>query len=546
MECWIKTGIKIVSLLFVFARLASAAEWQWSVPDGAGRAYLWIPADCQRVRAVVVAQHNMIEQGILEHPTFRREMQRLGIAEVWYVPKFEMQFNFNKGAGEHYQRLMDALADESGYTELKVCPAVPIGHSACATYPWNFAAWNPGRTLAILSIHGDAPQTKLTGYSGPNVDWGDRTIDGVPALMVMGEFEWWEDRLTPALAYMAKHPQAPIAFLADAGRGHFDFDDRTVEFLAMFIRKAAERRLPAEMPAALDAPVPLTPIDPKDGWRIDRWHKDQSLPSAPAAPYAEYVGDPKNAFWCFDEEQARLTEQRYAASRGKLPQLIGFTQDGQPAGPEAGGARFTPGDDGMTFTLGTRFLEKTDAKVHVDGLPAGAPIGHAEGGGPIILSKIVGPGVVTAPDTIVVRLDRSVYTADRRNNDLWLLASHPGDERYKSASQPVMIRINPNKDGVKQSITFPPIGNQSVETKMLKLSATSNAGLPVQYYIREGPAEVDGDTLTFTTIPPRAKYPVKVTLVAWQWGRSVEPKVQTADQVEQSFTIAASPPASHH
>jgi hypothetical protein len=43
-----------------------AAGWQWSVPDGDSRAYLWIAPDCQRVRAVVEANHNMIEQGILD------------------------------------------------------------------------------------------------------------------------------------------------------------------------------------------------------------------------------------------------------------------------------------------------------------------------------------------------------------------------------------------------------------------------------------------------------------------------------------------------
>ena len=63
------------------------------------------------------------------------------------------------------------------------------------------------------------------------------------------------------------------------------------------------------------------------------------------------------------------------------------------------------------------------------------------------------------------------------------------------------------------------------------------ANLPVKYFIREGSAEVTGDTLTFTKIPPRAKFPVKVTVVAWQYGRSVEPKVKTAEPVERTFLI---------
>ena len=69
------------------------------------------------------------------------------------------------------------------------------------------------------------------------------------------------------------------------------------------------------------------------------------------------------------------------------------------------------------------------------------------------------------------------------------------------------------------------------------LKAVSDSGLPVSYYVRNGPAEVKGDRLVFTPIPPRAKFPVKVTVVAYQWGRSIEPLAQTATPVEQTLMI---------
>jgi hypothetical protein len=59
----------------------------------------------------------------------------------------------------------------------------------------------------------------------------------------------------------------------------------------------------------------------------------------------------------------------------------------------------------------------------------------------------------------------------------------------------------------------------------------------VAYYVVAGPAEVEGDLLKLTPIPPRAKYPVKVTVVAWQYGRLDEPKVKTAEAVAQDFYI---------
>jgi hypothetical protein len=49
--------------------------WQWSVSVDSvisnetniyPQAFLWIPEKCKRVRAVVVGQHNMVEEGIFE------------------------------------------------------------------------------------------------------------------------------------------------------------------------------------------------------------------------------------------------------------------------------------------------------------------------------------------------------------------------------------------------------------------------------------------------------------------------------------------------
>ena len=91
-----------------------------------------------------------------------------------------------------------------------------------------------------------------------------------------------------------------------------------------------------------------------------------------------------------------------------------------------------------------------------------------------------------------------------------------------------------NTGGKPQAIVFPEIGEVKAGTEEVRLAATTDAGMKVRYYVREGPAEVDGETLRFSAIPPRSKYPVKVTVVAWQLGNA---EVNEAQPVERTILI---------
>lgn len=546
------SGLLILATALLSGRMAHPAVWQWSVTIDSitlktgehPRAFLWIPEDCAQVRAVVVGQNNMIEEGILQHPDFRRILASLDMAEIFIVPALDYWQDAagNDIADARFDAMLQALAEKSGYDELKFAPVIPIGHSAMASYPWNFAAWNPSRTLAILSVHGDAPQTKLTGNGRPNLDWGNRNIDGIPGLMVMGEYEWWTDRLTPAMDFRARHPMTPLAVLCDAGHGHFDYSDQLVHFLSLFIRKAAKQRLPAD--TRLDRPPELKPVDPRRGWLADCYRKGQ-LPGAHPASFAKYTGDVHEAFWCFDGQMARA-EENFNPQFGKLPQLVGFVQDGKIVGQTPNThpqvfLKMPPLDDALSFQLTGTFLDSVpegDRPAQWTGLTNGAALGHATGGGPVRLSRISGPVEQLSPDTFAIRFNRASLFSDRRMGDIWLLASHPGDAKYKSAVQQALLTIPPRlTQGRIQTITFPEIPDQKAGAGALKLEATSDSGAPVYYYVREGPVEIHGNTLEFTKIPPRTRFPIEVTVVAWQYGRTVEPKLKSADPVIQSFLI---------
>ena len=535
-----KYFLVVLLSLFMQTTRVAAAPWQWSVEikeliseetNAHPSAYLWIPENCKQVRAVIIGQHNMTEETIFEHPEFRKNMGKLGIAEIWITPGIDQRWDVTKGTQQIFETMMKNLSEISGYTELEFAPVIPIGHSAMATYPWNFAAWNPERTLAVLSIHGDSPRTHLTGYGRANLDWGTRTIEGIPSLMVMGEDEWWEDRLITSFDYRREYPNAPLSFLADAGHGHFDISDELIDYLSLFLKKTVEYRLPEH--SSLDAPIQLIPVEAKNGWLADRWRKNEK-PTAEAASYDKYKGDKNHAFWYFDKEMADATEKYYANERGKTEQYIGFEQKGKlitfnPKSHVRMSPSFQPEADGVTFHL---------KAVYTDTLRNEYSKEHSTH--PIRMSRICGPVEVVNDTTFTVRFYRMGLDNPKRTGGICLMASVKQDHKYRSAVQQVEIRIPyRNKEGISQRIIFPKLSDVKASVKKISLNGTADSGLPVYYYVKEGPAEIKGDKLVLTKIPPHAKFPVKVTVVAWQYGRSGEPKVQTAEAVEQSFYITA-------
>src|SRR5208282_5972304 len=135
--------------------------------------------------------------------------------------------------------------------------------------------------------------------------------------------------------------------------------------------------------------------------------------------------------------------------------LLGFVQDGKVV-PQTDThnqvpLRFEPMADGVTFKLSATFLDKVEAGsknlARWTGLPVGSPLGHAASGRSIALSVISGPVKQVAADTFAVSLNRTASTVDRRGNDIWLLATQPGDSKYKSIVQQALMKLAANTVG---------------------------------------------------------------------------------------------------
>lgn len=488
------------------------------------RAFLWIPPTCKQLKGLIVCGHNQIEEGILEDPLFRNAMTRLDFGELWITSDMDPSgvFNVHTGAQEIFNEATGELADVSGYEEIKYVPIVYLSHSSQASQPWNFGAWNPERTLAMISFHGDSPRSTYLCCNRYNPNWEDRNIDGIPGLISIGEEEWNEFRIEDSFKFMKQYPGSVISLLCNAGRGHSDFSQDDLKYLVRFIEKAAQYRMPNEWDGK--SVMPLKKLHRKDGWLADRWHKN-ALPSAATNFFDGYVGNKDSAYWYFDEEMARWTESIYTRQRNKKKQYLTMMQNGRILKPDEPLEFFT---DGHNADIHARVVFTDSSYTHLS---------EKHTIEPIIIKRYAGP-VHIVNDTTFRLSHYRIGPFHRGSTFIGMFAFAESDMFYGHAIRQISWKMPARlTEGKPQELKFQNIPDVQAEVPSIKLKATSTAKLPVQYYVRSGPAYIDGDTLVFTKLPPKAKYPVKVTVVAWQYGSMGDPKIQTAEPVEQIFYL---------
>lgn len=375
--------------------------FDYFIGEDGRRAYLRLPVGADSVKAVLYCHQNMTEEVLFRSGDFTRAMDSLGVAMA-FVQRGSQNWDVKGGCQARFDSIMTAFADGTEHPEIATAPVIPFGHSAQATFPWNFAAWNPERTLCIISYHGDAPRTNLCGYGRENIEWGrTRNIDRIPGLMIEGEYEWWEARVRPALAFRMMYPDSRISFLCDAGKGHFDLSQETMRYMAKFIEKA------------------LADPRPEGGVYYSRWSADGSEST-----------DQHDMFWYQDSEMADMTRERYLRSAGKKMQYLGARLNGEVMAynPDSH-IKIIARQPGEEFTV-EPFFTTDDRITPTDGHAAVRPR-------VVIVS---GPVIQTGEYTF--RYDPDYFGKDPER--LWagitLCLEADGDDCYKSAVQELCLR----------------------------------------------------------------------------------------------------------
>lgn len=526
--------ISIMSAIITFlAASASAAVFQYRVPVETTRGerllFMWIPPRAEQVRGVVIGGMTLMEREFAKDPVIRRECADQQLAIVF----------LKCGLGQtDVQKLLDKLAEVSGYRELSACGLMFIGHSAGGPQAKELAIRMHNRCFGLVQYRGGVPGGK------------ESLPPGVPVLMMIGQFdefggtmrnetgrETWQGGRDALAAYRAQDARNLASIVVEPGAGHFAWSNRNAEYLALFIRKAAQACIPAIGPTNPPGAVALKPIDHRTGWLSDLAIEKENQ-SDPAS-WHDYERDKEAAAWHFDKEMAEATVAYHAGEFGKKDQFIKWND---PYWVDAGTRFFFTKlkwiGDGQTFEVHPVYADMYPSQHKGRGprwLEAGKPVGRSTV--PILIRQVSGPVVATGANTLRMRYDALAPATER--SGVTFMAYSNGDAEYRYTEQVGMMPrgFAGLKKGRSQTITFPPIGDLTVESDPVELNATSDSGLPVEYHIGCGPAEIVDGKLHISEIPARTVFPIAVNVVAYQFGSGVEPLVKTAEPVEQIIQI---------
>lgn len=507
---------------------AEAARWQYYVPfetskptrDGEpGKAFLWLPPEVQVVRGLLVGGELGIELEIALDPEVRKACAECGLGIVYFAPHISGVFHYweeqNVDAAR-WLKAFDDLARRSGHPELRRVPWITMGHSTAGIFCRNVAYRWPQRVAGILHIKsGNFHQKDHLPPSG--------SLAGIPLVALNGQFETfgpeggirpeygrqtqWVFVLKDIERFKQKAPNHLMSLWLDLGGDHFHGSPELSRYAALFIRKAAKYRIPAE-PSPGGRETACLPLKLEDGWLTD---PDLYNPKHPPAAYDDYTGDKTNALWHFDEEIA-LANVEHHRNLGNHQCLS------NPA------CAWLDEGDGWTLRAQAEFLDAMPEKY--GGSVANKPVGHSSG--PILYRcKINEPVEQVGPDTF--RLLRPVKSVN-------IAAVHLGDEHYRATNRWGSINF-PQVKGSPQTIDFPAVPDVSAVAAPRPLAAKASSGLAVHYEVDYGPVAIKNGKITISELPSNPQFPIECKVTAYQIGRRTGESVAPAAAVSRVFHV---------
>jgi hypothetical protein len=488
-------------------------------------AFLWIPPEADRLRGTVVAGMTLMERELVQDPEVRAVCAEERLAIVFVRSGL---------ASVDVPALLELLAATSGYEELAAAPVFLVGHSAGGPQAKAWARRLEERCFGVLLFRGGIP-----GGS-------DAVPPSVPTLALLGQFdefggvmrdatgrESWESILEEVAADRAATGRLGGAAI-EAGAGHFAWSDRSAEVVCAFLKATSRLRI-APGPDA-EGGTRCLRIDPLQGWLAPL--RRSEMERVAAAPAREYTGDLAGAGWLPSAEVAAAVARSQAGFQGRRDQFLRW-QD--PFTVEAG-VRFFFSDvawigDGRTFAVSPVPAESYPTRFAGEGpvwADAGQPVGSASG--LVHVRPVSGPLELAGPAEFRIRYSGLAPAGE--STRLTFLAYREGDTTYRYTELVGMLPrgFEGVTDGQEQAITFA-LPEAPRPGEPTPLGATTDSGLPVEFYVAYGPARVRRGMLEIAEVPRRAQGALPIKVVAWQFGRRAEPKVAPAAPVSRIVSV---------
>ena len=543
-------------------------------------AYLWIPPNTPKIRAVMVGIHNGLPLTILQNPAVRAVCRKYGIAQILLTPNGSeigpvmlKDLNFDVTDPEKtavYDSYLKSLAEVSEHPELVTAPIVPLAHSAYCDFPFDIAMCNPDQCLAAMPIKAGLPD-KYTFYATggkaktPNPEL---SLRNVPILFVnsasqetvswsayphgigtagLGNYRRDHDD-NPGTAYEPHNELFGMSW--DMMCGHFDMLPRDYQFVADWLDAIAKVRLP-ERPGD-----PMKNLSLRDGWLMDpQIPMVGDLPPtyAPSAKYLDYKGTRSKALWFPTEKLARtLFELGRDEPRKEIEMFTFLDPTGQPISLAHGALATMPNPQALLkgdgqFTVTTyHFTAPFDVctvkdKDHVKHpeqphtfenvlfpgkttMPVSKiPLDFDANGGPIEIVKIddFKDQRGMAESRFTMKLKRHRLAPDAGFTMFFARIWHEGDKQFAAAGRTLQISWSVQdvgKDATSQTVTFPAVPDSRATTAKVELKATSSSKLPVDYFVVKGPGIIQGGAFVPMEVPAGSRRPIEVTIGAYQVG----------------------------
>ena len=562
-------------------------------------AYLWIPPNTPKIRAVMVGMHNGLPINILQNPAVRAVCRKHGIAQILMTPwakdiggVMEKDLTYDVTDPERtavYDRYLQRLADLSGHPELVVAPIVPLAHSAFCSFPFEAAIRRPEQCLGAIPIKAGLPDVYNFFAAGGKAKSPDTNLclRHVPILFVTSgsqETVSWSPYPhaygTYLSSYRRDHDDNPgtnyephnelFGSCWEMTSGHFDMSPRNYQFVADWLEAVASARLPETVGN------PMKNLTLRDGWLMDpripaagELPKDYALP----APYLQFKGHRKQALWFPNETLARTQfELGFSEPRKKIELFTFRDSSNQPISLAHGlmavmsNAQALLHDDGL-FTLTTyHFITPPDICVSKEK----DHLKHPEQAHS--LTNLLFPGKTVLPVSriplrfdahngvfelvrtesfedergvpetrMILRLKGHRLAAAAGGNMSCVRVFHEGDEEFAAAGRTCQISLWPMvamKNAAGQTVVFPPVPDSPASARKIDLLAKSSAGFPVDYFVFKGPGLIENGAFVPTEIPAGLAHPIEVTIGAYQNGLFKETGgVKPTEPVFRSFHL---------